>query len=1347
MNPKTVLKSHRNLTYVMFLKHTRVFMIIEYIIVIITMYTHIFHISDIHIPTHIESKRLDEYKYILDATCASIKEQISKRSIKKSLIVIAGDILDTKLSITPDTLLYATQFLTDLSKITRVAIIIGNHDCNEKNPKSINILDAISRIDNVDYLKMSGVYDYDNVSLVVSSLIDEKFIRHQNLNIITGHKYYAVYHGTLSGCDSYGLVSSNGDSSRFRTVADFSGYDAVILGDIHKSQTMDGGRIAYSGSLLQINRGEDPHGHGYRLWTLAKNTSEHITVFNPWCFVNLIYGDDLDVLDQFMDRTTLRIQIRLKHPVIHSDIDKYKQEIRKRFDDSITVKLSVQKSISYNAHTSDAIDAYRRRENKFMLTDTISDTDVIRSIISPNKSSIIDDVIDLFSKSTVINVHSEHNEIGLVYLEWKNIGIYHNDHINTINFKTGLSSICSKNATGKSTVLGIILTGLFGKVSSNININSTSGFIKIIFKVNDILYTVMRTVKKTKNRIMWKSIVYKDEINISLETNTKNNKLLTDVIGTYDMFCSNNIIDAKYSKSIMSMSDSQKSTHIMNVCSMDTYESMRKKLMKDKLKLVTQQSELVGKLSVYRKMVSKMEPTLMTDEQITDAITKLDMTKTEMDNIQNEISKKLTTIRSGFVSNKHKRMCMNGVDDHDRFESIDYFDGNHQTITTNLIKRYIAIYNDPNTVFEDISKDELDSMYRKIVDIQREMNSIPRTTRDNHDIIKCKYCTSNKGLIDVPPTMIKPIKPKIKKPTLVKHNKISCDICKKMMKYDPSVVYDRIRAPKTLENPKHQVHECVYCKNKKNKCDTVNDKPVMSKYVREHNIIQCKYCTGDDTTVDEDENMYIEDDLGHDEKTCGVCSGILKFESITIEPIKPVSVIVDTDHPKTCLICNNSDYYNYNVSDMAVYFKDDETNPMYNLMTSDVYNRMLFGFDNLDKLVEYQSNTNKNDDDDISTDEHDKYVEDSTCIENYKAKIDTYNKEMDLYKHGVFIRNKSKIETIRHVKYVKFMNRMGMYYHTMYVQYNTAMDALSEISINNIKHKHQKYINSVQAQKEYIDTLASYYDQVDVYDLYRSDQAMCVEHNNHINSVLSETLQKDIDSVDKRYTTCMAIKTVSCIIIGVRTKNEINDLRKQYDSVSHGYIDDRDNIMQMKRDARVNSENVKMISELVPKLADIDKTLSVYIELIRILEKKNLPYIQTQNHLKQFDHYVNVIFQKYTNYVYSSVINTKTGAMSMMIDNRSINSLSGYESLALNISILYAMSMFSDKNKHDIIIIDESIDCIDTENFDNRVVSISEILKETFSVIIMISHRDIPRSVIDNEIEIRVNNGLSTLNC
>ena len=156
---------------------------------------------------------------------------------------------------------------------------MGNHDLNLVNP---NRQDAITPIveslggnnhDSRIFLhKKSGViplwgeYGKFLANLYVFSCADQdnfptfEDISNDDTNIKIG-----LYHGSLlkAEVDSGWKMSEADTDLRL-----FEGLDFVLLGDIHKHQFLDEEkRIAYAGSLIQQNFGEDPD-KGFLLWDI-----------------------------------------------------------------------------------------------------------------------------------------------------------------------------------------------------------------------------------------------------------------------------------------------------------------------------------------------------------------------------------------------------------------------------------------------------------------------------------------------------------------------------------------------------------------------------------------------------------------------------------------------------------------------------------------------------------------------------------------------------------------------------------------------------------------------------------------------------------------------------------------------------------------------------------------------------------------------------------------------------------------------------------------------------------------------------------------------------------------------
>ncbi|MCB0748821.1 MAG: metallophosphoesterase, partial [Ignavibacteriae bacterium] len=228
------------------------------------IYNIIIHMSDIHIEPN---NRIEEYSYVLDDTVTKVAQFCKK--YEKILIVITGDILDKKETIKSQGLMLCRKFFQHLAQLGTVVIIAGNHDINEKNIQSyseeISIKNKninISRCDDpltvvsdnlpIFYLQFTGLYEFGDIIFCVSSLCDRKFIKYENIpNIRKDKKYVSLYHGIVSGAidDNNNLIiSSNLSSSRYKNLTDFKNFDAVLLGDIHRTQFLDDNRtIAYAG--------------------------------------------------------------------------------------------------------------------------------------------------------------------------------------------------------------------------------------------------------------------------------------------------------------------------------------------------------------------------------------------------------------------------------------------------------------------------------------------------------------------------------------------------------------------------------------------------------------------------------------------------------------------------------------------------------------------------------------------------------------------------------------------------------------------------------------------------------------------------------------------------------------------------------------------------------------------------------------------------------------------------------------------------------------------------------------------------------------------------------------------
>jgi len=242
------------------------------------MITKIIACADIHIPA---LKGIDELKEILSKFINQCKNIINEEGPESVRIVVAGDLLHNKISITNESILAAHWFFSELDKLCKTIVIIGNHDFLMNNMDRVDSLSPLFDIGGykqVIFLDKelgckSGIYDDDNVSWCLYSSFSgfnkPDIDAHKVLNKETDKKdnfYVGLIHGEVNGAITVtNYVSDTGIAQDV-----FNGCDFVIAGHIHKRQELKKNdvKIVYCSSINQKDYGESITGHGFVLWDI-----------------------------------------------------------------------------------------------------------------------------------------------------------------------------------------------------------------------------------------------------------------------------------------------------------------------------------------------------------------------------------------------------------------------------------------------------------------------------------------------------------------------------------------------------------------------------------------------------------------------------------------------------------------------------------------------------------------------------------------------------------------------------------------------------------------------------------------------------------------------------------------------------------------------------------------------------------------------------------------------------------------------------------------------------------------------------------------------------------------------
>lgn len=599
-------------------------------------YDKIYHISDIHIRNTEEHIKIyshvfeNLYKYLLD-----VKSD-------KSLIVITGDILHNKNKLTTVCETICVDFFEKLSSIMTTIIIPGNHDFNEK---ANTIEDSLSTIlykrdfDNLHYLKLSGVYRFNNILFGVSSLIDNKIIKATDISE-PGLKI-ALYHGAVANSKN-----SKGFEFSKNSITNFDGYDLVLLGDIHYFQYLNEEKtMAYASSLISQNFSETDSNHGVLVWDL--NTKE--SVYKP--IPNDYRYDEITIKDNKLMHNNKNISFenlklpangKLKINSLSSNIDFYNKTV---FDIKSTyqnLNIVHNKLLTHNSPL----------ENKTKNTNVITLQSVVDNEVNklPEESrKYVEKVLLKEIKSAIQSVDEKLNW-RLLSLEFSNMFSYGPD--NYIDFTKltfdEITGLFGPNSIGKSSLIDILLFSLFDDYSRNyqekhkllsgtiINTKEKLFSCKVSFCIDNTIYYIEKEGKRlgAKTEHTFDTFKFTNYDFYKMESSNKvqlngHDRLETldkikTLIGEYSDFCISSVClqsNQREKIDFFNMSSIEKKAFLNNRLKFDIFKNIESKY-KDLLKETKINLKNIEKLDEYQnynhnidEQINELELTIANYEQ------------------------------------------------------------------------------------------------------------------------------------------------------------------------------------------------------------------------------------------------------------------------------------------------------------------------------------------------------------------------------------------------------------------------------------------------------------------------------------------------------------------------------------------------------------------------------------------------------------------------------------------------------------------------------------------------------------------------------------------------------------
>ena len=579
------------------------------------MFTHIVHISDIHIRTGDKEKcRYDEYMFVFRGLVDQINVWLAEE--KRLIVVLTGDIFHHKSKIESVGIFLFQEMVSMLEKLVPVVIIRGNHDYCQENIESdaIDMIQALlhnRHAPNVRYLDQSGTYKIGNILFGVVAIQDvlQKGSATASMQVCelptfpippTGRHdiSVALYHGTLNGCTLQNYTRSPSGVP----VEWFDGYDVVMLGDVHLRQTSK--NWGYAGSLIQQNFGEPPLEHGGLLWDVKTKKAEP---FNIKSCVSYVPMRSLEQIQSILRDPCCAdlVKMRLASTIdaqeeadmmmiaethgkrIHVQVHGTARQNRALSEPTSSARFS---SVSARYDDRDAFDEF--------VESTVDDGDVADNLrrwkddpfdlCIPISEGLLPAPLDQAARQRnkkISDLGCEYNDALSSYLtrqdpniifeslEWDWIMCYESGC--RFDFKTtkgNLVAINARNGHGKSSFIDIVCIALFGTsiqhlrhyASSIICLQTPSKAspkTTICFKLTnqDTLYELTRTFSKMKNNAkrLTSKAVLKGNGELLHSGKTAVDQWIAEKVGGLDEFVFANILTQQGTESFFNMENNQ----------------------------------------------------------------------------------------------------------------------------------------------------------------------------------------------------------------------------------------------------------------------------------------------------------------------------------------------------------------------------------------------------------------------------------------------------------------------------------------------------------------------------------------------------------------------------------------------------------------------------------------------------------------------------------------------------------------------------------------------------------------------------------------------------------------------
>ena len=545
------------------------------------------HISDVHWRG---LTRHEEYRESFQALFDMAKD------LNPNAIFIGGDIVHSKTQgISPELIDCLIWWFKGLADVAPTHVILGNHDgliLNKHRQDAISpILTALDN-PNIYLYKKSGTYPtgIPGFNWSVFSCFDEE--NWENVEPIEGEINIATFHGGVNGSTTDIDWNIDGDVD----ASFFDKFDFTFLGDIHKLQYLDKEkRIAYPGSTIQQNYGEDP-GKGFLFWEIDdrdnyKSTFYEVPFSRPFVTVewNGDQGETLAEAKTYPDQA--RFRVRAKAPITQAEIKQLHNALKEEKQASeIVFKYE-------NALQTQEISTTSGKFFKKDLRDPATHMSFLKEYyadveISEEEWDKIESIVSRYVALAGKTNNPRNIKWSVKRLEFDNTFSYGKNNVVDFEKVTGITGIFGKNRAGKSSIPGTLMFGLYnttdrGAMSNLHVINMRKGhcLARVMLSANGKDYKIERQATRKTNRAGVESAVTHlnlsqiDELGVEIkdlngEQRRETEKVLRQIVGTPEDFLMTSLASQGEMNNFIKNKATQRKAILTKFLDLEIYDDM-----------------------------------------------------------------------------------------------------------------------------------------------------------------------------------------------------------------------------------------------------------------------------------------------------------------------------------------------------------------------------------------------------------------------------------------------------------------------------------------------------------------------------------------------------------------------------------------------------------------------------------------------------------------------------------------------------------------------------------------------------------------------------------------------------